>query len=216
MLLPKEKLGGKKEKIKLIAIVWGVAVLTSLIWLAYSGRYLGGLSGLAGSAPSVQIMKFIFNPFDFIQAFLYNLEINGGKYLTEMFGSAIGWFDFVKLVSIAPYTLFVMYIVTLLFDNSVKNKFNLFQKVILTLVILAVIALIFVSLYIQWTKPDSQGIDGIQGRYFIPLLPAAGLLIGSIVKNKSEYNEINMAKGISIIGLVIHLQLMLTIYICNI
>ena len=82
--------------------------------------------------------------------------------------------------------------------------------------ILAVIALIFVSLYIQWTKPDSQGIDGIQGRYFIPLLPAAGLLIGSIVKNKSEYNEINMAKGISIIGLVIHLQLMLTIYICNI
>ena len=100
-------------------------------------------------------MKFIFNPFDFIQAFLYNLEINGGKYLTEMFGSAIGWFDFVKLVSIAPYTLFVMYIVTLLFDNSVKNKFNLFQKVILTLVILAVIALIFVSLYIQWIKPDS-------------------------------------------------------------
>ena len=216
LLLPKEKLGGKKEKIKLVAIVWGVAVLISLIWLAYSGRYLGGLSGLAGSAPSVQIMKFIFNPFDFVQAFLYNLEINGGKYLTEMFGSAIGWFDFVRLVSIAPYTLFVTYIITVLFDNSIKNKFNLFQKVILTLVILAVVGLIFLSLYIQWTKPDSQGIDGIQGRYFIPILPAAGLLIGSIVKNRSEYKEINMAKGISIIGLVIHLQLMLTIYICNI
>lgn len=216
LLLPKEKYKDRKEQLQFLGIAWSTAMVISLGWLAFSGRYLADLSGLANSAPGEQTKKLITNPFSFVQSFFYNLELNGGNYLTQIFGSSIGWFEFVKLVSIVPYTLMFLFVFVSVMDKSCKGKLSFFQKVILLLVIGAILALTFLSLYIQWTKPESQGIDGIQGRYFIPLLPAIGLLLGSCQKIKADYAEQSVAKGIGMIGLMVQLQFILTIYIDNI
>ena len=163
-----------------------------------------------------RIMSILTNPFGYIQRIIYEIELNGAKYLGEMFGSGIGWYNFVSLNTIVPYVLFIMFISITLIDNSVKDRFSKFQKIIIALVLLAVFLLIFTSLYVQWTKADSNGIDGIQGRYFIPLLPMFGMLVGSYIKVRNTYNEQNMIKLIAIIGFILQMQFILTTYICNI
>ena len=47
-------------------------------------------------------------------------------------------------------------------------------------VALGVVALIFTSEYVQWTVVAEDVIDGIQGRYFIPI----ALMICIMVENK--------------------------------
>ena len=46
-------------------------------------------------------------------------------------------------------------------------------------VILCSVGMVFVSMFISWTPRESVEIFGIQGRYFLPLLPLAILLLSS-------------------------------------
>ena len=64
----------------------------------------------------------------------------------------------------------------------------------IALTILAVGGLIFTSLFVQWTTCGSDSIAGIQGRYFIPILPLLMLLVGSQIKLKTEYDNKNIQK----------------------
>ena len=52
---------------------------------------------------------------------------------------------------------------------------------LLLLVLLVAAALIFASQYLIWTAVGATVIEGVQGRYFLPLLPAAALLIGGLL-----------------------------------
>ena len=82
-------------------------------------------------------------------------------------------------------------------DQTIKDKFKLYQKFIIAIIILGISGLIFTSLYVQWTTCGSDSIAGIQGRYFIPILPLFILLIGSQLKIKTPYNDKNINKYIS-------------------
>ena len=88
-------------------------------------------------------------------------------------------------------------------------------KIIITLVILAIIALIFTSLYVQWTTVGSKSILGIQGRYFIPILPLAAILIGSVIKVENKYKDENIIKTIAITGIIIQIIVIAQIIITH-
>ena len=219
LLLPKEKMKDKKDKIITISILWGIALIASLAWLIYSSRYLSALANLSqvGDVTTQEkILSILTNPISYVQRILYDIELNGGTYIKEAFGSSIGWYNFVSLNTIIPYTLLMIFSIIAITDNSVKDKFNKFQKIIITLVILAIVLLIFTSLYIQWTKPETKSIDGIQGRYFIPILPLFGMLIAGCNKIKWEYKQVSQAKVISYIGMILQIQFILQVYISNI
>ena len=108
---------------------------------------------------------------------LYTINCNGSKYLLSMFGGEIGLNDHVILYSVVQYFFFIMSIASGLLNKEIKNKFSIYQTIIIVLIILAIIALVFTSLYIQWTKPEDTSIAGIQGRYFLPILPLILLLL---------------------------------------
>ena len=61
----------------------------------------------------------------------------------------------------------------------------------------------------------SDFILGIQGRYFLPILPLILILVGSVIKVKSNYKEENLAKCIAIIGLIIHIIVISQIIIAH-
>ncbi|MBR4486881.1 DUF2142 domain-containing protein, partial [bacterium] len=51
-----------------------------------------------------------------------------------------------------------------------KQIVKKFDKRLSLFILLSVLLLIFTSLYIQWTLPKENIIDGVQGRYFLPIL----------------------------------------------
>ena len=98
---------------------------------------------------------------------LYTINLEGDKYLLTLFGSQLGWGELIKLYSIIPYTLAALYCFVGITTEEIKNKFKTYQLVWISLVCLAIIGLIFTSLYIQWTNIGSTSILGVQGRYFL-------------------------------------------------
>jgi uncharacterized membrane protein len=81
-------------------------------------------------------------------------------------------------------------------DNTIKDRFSKKQKRIIRIILFIIVVLIFCSLYVQWTTKKSVEIQGIQGRYFLPIFPLIVMLLGDI-KVKSEYSEKNMANIIA-------------------
>ena len=204
LIIPKEKFKnqGNKNKILNFCVIAGIAVIINLIWLAISSRYL---STFREGDSKIQVLLALQNPILYIQNVLYTFNLNGSNYLLSLFGADLGWGELIKLYSIVPYAFLGIYLFTAITDNELKDKLKKYQIIWISLVILAIVGLIFTSLYVQWTTVGQTSIAGIQGRYFLPILPLVMLLLGSVVKVKSLYNEEKVTKfvGISILVLQI-------------
>lgn len=63
--------------------------------------------------------------------------------------------------------------------------------------LLGTVLLMFTSLYMQWTAVYSDTIDGIQGRYFIPLLLVVAMLFMHR-KEEESFDENNYMVNCSV------------------
>ena len=78
-----------------------------------------------------------------------------------------------------------------------KAKFNT-KKIILTLFVLISVAGIFASMYLSWSSYKLYYVDGVQGRYFIPLLLVIALLVLP-KKEKLKFSRVNLYLFINIL-----------------
>ena len=177
-LIPKECFKNKKDKmIKIIGLLSFVTIL-NLIWLKISSQFL--FQALPGVNEQEQI-KFIFtNPFQYLFILLNTIQSNGLNYLLNY--SSIASYN-IELSSFyfAIYYFIIFYV--MIFDSFNKNITKKI-KYILTFILLSCSLLIFTSIFIQWNPVGNNIIEGIQGRYFIPLLPLFALLFSRDRKNK--------------------------------
>ena len=157
----------------------------------------------------------MLNPIEYVQICLNTIDLNLESYISTCFGEKIGWGELIHINYIVPYTLFILTLFITLNDNTIKNKFNKKQTIIISLICLSIVALIFTSLYVQWTYCQSTSIAGIQGRYLIPILPLTFILIGSKIKSKSAYSERDFTKVISITGLILQIISISAIVVCH-
>ncbi|WP_283170283.1 DUF2142 domain-containing protein [Curtanaerobium respiraculi] len=104
------------------------------------------------------------------------LEVHGWGYLVQIVGGMLGWFQgdiaLPTQLSVALLMLLVLSVVRSLDSDEVLP---LRMRIVFGLVFAAGALAIFLSLTIGWTYDTSGVIEGVQGRYFIPLLPL-GLL----------------------------------------
>lgn len=212
LIIPKEKFEGEnyKDKYKNIVIIGMIAVIANLVWLGISSKYL---SLFREGDSSYQVSAIFKNPIKYLQILLYSIDLNGMSYIRTLFGGQLGWDEVVNLNSIIPYTLFIMCIVITIIDNDIKQKFDKKQLIIIGFVVAMIIGLIFTSLYVQWTAVGQTSIAGVQGRYFIPILPLVMLLIGNNVKIGNKYKEKDIIKFMSITGIVIYIYVVLSMVI---
>ena len=88
---------------------------------------------------------------------------------SEEGGSSLGAFA----INLPVMMVYVYLIITVcLFtqnDDSVM-KLPSAVKHYLMLILLVIVGLIFTSLYLQWTPYKGTTVEGVQGRYFIPIL----------------------------------------------
>lgn len=204
LIIPKEKFKNENNKSKMInfCIIAGIAVVINLLWLGISSRYL---ANFREGDSKIQVLLALQNPIQYIQTVLYTINLNGHSYLMSLFGNAIGWGEFVKLDSIVPYTILAMYLFVASTDEEIKGKLKKYQIMWILLVVLAICALIFTSLYVQWTTVGKESILGIQGRYFLPILPLIMLLLGNCLKVKTSYKKENINKVVAIVMLIVQI-----------
>ena len=101
LLLPKEKYNSRKEKVITCILVMGIAIVANLAWLGFSSTYL--VEYKAGT-PVSQLENLLTSPFEFIQKFLFTVNMCAREYIDGLFGYGVG-----ADLHIILYTLFVIY-----------------------------------------------------------------------------------------------------------
>lgn len=112
------------------------------------------------------------------------------------------WGNAVNNYTFVPIIMIILTLIACINESDFKNKFNLKESIIVVLIILAVIALMFTSLYVQWTSYAQNKIEGVQGRYFLPIITLVYLVIGNYLGGKIKLDNKKVDKLI-IVGIVL-------------
>lgn len=197
LLIPKEKFKDRQEKVIAITLIILVATILNLGWL-YVGSQALFATDITGT--DLKVTQIINNPIKYIQKVIYTFTQNANKYFLSCFGGQLEWDENVKM-DFVPYIMSLLMLLATFCEEKNKKLFSKKQIILILLIILVIIGLIFTSIFLQWTTDDSQ-IDGVQGRYFIPILPLIMLLLGNI-EIRLPYKYQNVTKTICIVGYIV-------------
>lgn len=106
-----------------------------------------------------------------------------------------------------------LYIYTIL-NKEDDFKINLAQKLIIVLIYLATFITVSTNQYLTWNYVGSENIEGVQPRYFIPILPAMLLLLHNY-KFKSNFfnrNKYNLTFAVVLTNLTLSYLILIFSY----
>lgn len=213
IFIPKDKFDSNKTYYKSFLFVCLVAVV-SLGW---------GLTSMFNSVASTfntyfidnnvdtkrQIVYILTQPIDFIRGF--------GRSALEMFPaymeqlSTYGWLTYKLSKGLSLIYIVFLGSIILLYPTNYKiaNK----TKGGIILVSSAVYLVTCLILYLSWTPVGSTSIDGVQGRYFIPVLALISLISGGKDINGKDKEKMDIkVLSASIIFIVLFLISILNNY----
>ena len=136
---------------------------------------------------SAQILYILADPFRFPYVLLNTFIQLGPSYQILFVGNFILdiplplWWVGAYLLTIIP--------VAILDKNNISITLN--QKLISAAIFMSISVVVCAFVYVSWTPVGQNTIDGIQGRYFIPILPLLFLLLYKVKYFKKFENRIN-------------------------
>ena len=210
LILPKRIFKDKKQMWLMKAgiaaaflFVISANILPTVIAPSDVGDIRGGETSEAG-----QMSYVLGQPFAYAGVLLKNIFMTLQDYFagTGVFGT-LGHLS-VSPVSYLIYSLVIGVICTDTVSEGGREKIlslKAGQRIIIFLVCAFTVALVWTALYISYTVPGSQYIQGVQGRYYIPLLFPVYMIINTnkiqCSIDKSWYNV--CVSGISLLILAI-------------
>ena len=213
ILLSRDKFKTKKSQIISIVSILAVSTIANLIWLKIANTYL---ELFKDGRSNIQLGILFQNPINYLQRVLYTINYYIGDYTNSLFGIELGWNEFAKMNTLLPLSFLTLFLFVNLYDNTLKVKLTKYQNIIIGLIILAVVVLIFTSLYIQWNDPQNSVIIGLQGRYFIPIIPLVITFIFSKIKLKSDIKQELLYKTAGITICILYMYVLTKLLIINI
>lgn len=99
----------------------------------------------------------------------------GDRYVAQMVGQ-LGWLD-INLPKPFLWGFLLVLGLLVLGEGSRKVEVRPWQRALLGLMAIATLALVSAAQYATWTPYGADFLEGIQGRYLLPLAPAAAWLL---------------------------------------
>jgi uncharacterized membrane protein len=124
--------------------------------------------------PDEQMQLIINHPFLFTRLAVFDYVGKYDYYFVSFFGQ-LTWLDLYVPTYLTIFIFIVIMTVSLL-DKNADVSISKLNKTLFAFIIFATALLISVLLYMTWTPLDAFDIEGIQGRYFIPVAPLLFLL----------------------------------------
>lgn len=133
----------------------------------------------------------ITHPIEAIMVFIRTINIKGEWYYYSCLGQDLSWFT-VKL----PLEIFNIWGILLLV-SALKKEDNFLDKrmrILFIAINLIIFFLVLLSMCIYWTPLTFNYIEGVQGRYFIPILFTILIVVNNrkIAIKESYYKYINI------------------------
>lgn len=147
---------------------------TSLVPAALHAFWLYRIAGSGENrarpdVPSVNGMDMLLaSPFSYLQALVNTAFSDTGRFVLKSAVGVFGWLDVYPPSHF--YAIAAMAIVGAVSLNPSAKPSGLRIALFAWLVAAVVVIVVCIPFYVYWTTPGSSVIEGLQGRYFIPLI----------------------------------------------
>ncbi|MEG1300985.1 MAG: DUF2142 domain-containing protein [Erysipelotrichaceae bacterium] len=115
-----------------------------------------------------QLKYLLSNPFIFFNILFHTLVYQGKMYITTFAGVALSWLNLYINEIIVFLYLLLLFISPFFVKENKKWKFN--ERFWMVLIFGGNCLLIILGLYLTWTNVGGYIVEGVQGRYFIPII----------------------------------------------
>lgn len=129
-----------------------------------------------------QISNIIKNPLNYIVVLFNTFMEYSEFYMTSFAGKYLAWVDIANNSIVSFLYLCLLFFSPFISQAKVNIKLDKIDKIIMMIAFAATVAFMFTGIYIIWNSVGNSVINGIQGRYFIPIIM---LLIIPLYNNKN-------------------------------
>lgn len=197
LLIPINKFKNKKRYLAAIAIIVLAALSMFLIFNFVKVRR----TIVTTEKPLVEFnsqvayaYSYIFtNPLGFLKIVYNTIITNVDFYVLSTFGSHLGW-STIEYVEV-PIIIIIVYIIIVIlsaFREDGERQYISIKNKILMLAIIIMVCFTFFTAALTWTPYGDSTIFGLQGRYYLAVLP----LIAFLFRNNTVILKRNLDKQI--------------------
>ncbi|WP_133650914.1 DUF2142 domain-containing protein [Paraburkholderia flava] len=148
-----------------------------------------------------QLAFLLHDPVNVLRVAVATLRTNSTFYYQSFIGN-LGWLDTpldIKYYRLAAVMLACNVAATMLYaGSSIRGRFA--DRAITLASIGLCLGMIFASLYLTWTPVAQLVIDGVQGRYLLPLLPPLALVLTSSNRSVTNSSLIPLGEKVALLG----------------
>ena len=171
--------------VRRFALVCGLSALVAVVFLIkFRPLFMPVLEGAfsADYGNTYPLSELLRRPQEWVYLYWNTFMIKGGGYLKGVIGGYLAWYELeINLIFIVA---FIFGLVLLANEEEDKFQGSRLYRLFITGIVVSSIALVWAGMLLMFTPAESTYVVGVQGRYFLVLLP----LILFLTSN----NEINL------------------------
>lgn len=174
LLIPAAKFTSRRARAALLAVALLPGAILGALWNLYISDYairVGEIYRGSQVSHTEQLTAIVQHPVHFVFAMTNTLYQNGYNYLAQLIGTFDPQFHLLPVVFAVP--LIIAFFIGVAIDAEKIRALSIRSRVYMAALLLSVVALIVMTFYLTYTPVMGGIAEGIQGRYFIPLLVLA-------------------------------------------
>jgi uncharacterized membrane protein len=169
----KEKEYIKKAKWKLLLIFLIAAGCIMTVYFGTIFKILGETNNAVnagGTGHTYTLGDLLYNPRRLLSIYWNTFLLYIDAYPKTLLGGSLGWLELD--IPWSMLNVFIILIVMAIIEDSGEPMIlSMKQKILILLISFSIVILVYASMLFGWTPNSSNVIIGVQGRYFLPILP---------------------------------------------
>lgn len=215
LLIPAKKFGAAWKKYVTAGSLMGIGLLSyinrnsgTVTQVLTTTAETSAVGATAGNAVDMgyTVGYFLQNPWKLIQMLANTVADKSEFYIESIVGQKMGWVE-IEISRIIVIGFVILFFIAMLKVRGEKQYVTGGQKWWISIVCLLSVGMILMGMLLTWTPFGYVSVEGVQGRYFTPLLLLASLL----GRNNSILLNENKDRAIFCGGMM--LQLLAVIYL---
>ena len=142
-----------------------------------------------------------------MKTFIKEYIVYGPEYIFGAVGSKLGWLN--VNVDASIITLYIIILILSVIAEKSKYEFKAKSKIWIIAIILAISALLKISMYIFFTPVGLERICGVQGRYYTPILFLALLCL---IKKDNNWEIKNANQKMMALSMVLNIATLYVVF----
>ena len=211
ILIPRKRFSSAAASARFKVVAIGFALLSLLVFRAAGLLQMAGVASSSTAEGSrgdeygtfYSLSGLVSDPLNTVLLFLRTFDVQGSFYLDTLVGGSLAWFQ-VDLKAPLYITVALLFIVVLSAQRSEGDNVVIpgAHRFLCGGLALAGGLGVRLSMLIGWTFTSESVVQGVQGRYFLPLLPMAALAM------RSKHMSIDIPLGMGFVYIMIAVNAM--------